>query len=94
MSDSDERLDALSRRAAREREALASVLWETRVEVSAFRQRWRYAGLAASGLAAAATAAWKLFGRNSLAAKAGRIASAASLLIGLGKGVRTARKFW
>jgi hypothetical protein len=94
MSDSDERLDALSRRAAREREALASVLWETRVEVSAFRQRWRYAGLAASGLAAAATAAWKLFGRNSLAAKAGRIASAASLLIGLGRGVRSARKFW
>jgi hypothetical protein len=94
MSDSDERLDALSRRAAREREALASVLWETRMEVSAFRQRWRYAGLAASGLAAAATAAWKLFGRNSLAAKAGRIASAASLLIGLGRGVRSVRKFW
>ena len=94
MSGSDERLDALSRRAALEREALASVLWETRVEVSAFRQRWRYAGLAASGLAAAATAAWKLFGRNSLAAKAGRIASAASLLIGLGKGVRSVRRFW
>jgi hypothetical protein len=94
MSESDERLAALSRRAAREREALASMLWETRVEVSAFRQRWRYAGLAASGLAAAATAAWKLFGRNSLAAKAGRIASAASLLIGLGRGVRSARKFW
>ena len=94
MSDLDARLEALSERAAQEREALASRLWETRVEVSEFHRRWRYAGLAASGLAAAATAAWKLFGRNSLAAKAGRIASAASLLIGLGKGVRTVRKFW
>jgi hypothetical protein len=94
MNESANRLEQLSRRAASEREALASELWETRVEVSAFRHRWRYAGLAASGLAAAATAAWKLFGRNSLAAKAGRIASAASLLIGLGKSVRTARKFW
>ena len=89
MSESStrEKLELLSRRAALEREQLASSLWETRVEVSAFRQRWRYAGLAASGLAAAGTAAWKLFGRNSFAAKAGRIASAASLLIGLGRGV-------
>ena len=94
MSERPNRLEELSRRAAREREALSSALWETRVEVSAFRHRWRYAGLAASGVAAAATAAWKLFGRNSFAARAGRIASAASLLIGLGKGVRTARKFW
>jgi hypothetical protein len=94
MSESADRLEALSRRAAREREALASELWETRVEVSAFRHRWRYAGLAASGLAGAGMAAWKLFGKNSFAAKAGRIASAASLLIGLGKGFRTARKFW
>ena len=94
MSESTERLEALSRRAAREREQLASALWEARFEAAAFRQRWRYAGLAASGLAAAATAAWKLFGRNSLAAKAGKIASAASLLIGIGRGVRTVRKFW
>ena len=96
MSDSStrERLELLSRRAALEREELASSLWETRLEVSAFRQRWRYAGLAASGLAAAGTAAWKLFGRNSFAARAGRIASAASLLIGLGRGFRAARRFW
>src|SRR4029453_1222386 len=85
MSDSHDRLEELSRRAARERETLASAPWETRLEVSAFSQRWRYAGLAASGLAAAGTAAWKLFGRNSLAAKAGKIASAASLLTGPGR---------
>ena len=89
-----ERLEALARRAAREREELSSALWETRLQITAFSNRWRYAGLAASGLAAAATAAWKIFGRNSFAAKAGRIASAASLLIGLGRSVRAARKFW
>lgn len=94
MSGSNDRLDALSRRAAREREQLASELWEVRYEASAFRQRWRFAGFAASGLAAGAAAAWKLFGRNSLAAKAGRIASAASLLIGLGRGVRSIRRFF
>lgn len=94
MNDSRDRLEVLSRRAAREREELASALWETRHEALAFGQRWRYAGVAASGLAAAATFAWKLFGKNSFAAKAGRIASAASLLIGLGKGFRTARRFW
>ncbi len=94
MTGRDERLAELSRRAASEREDLAGALSEARADISAFRQRWRFAGLAASGLAAAATAAWKLFGRNSLAAKAGRIASAASLLIGLGRGVRAGRRFW
>lgn len=94
MSERDDRLSTLSRRAAWEREDLAGALFEARAEITAFRQRWRFAGLAASGLAAAATAAWKLFGRNSLAAKAGRIASAASLLIGLGRGVRAGRRFW
>ena len=88
------RLEELSRRASREREELSSGLWEARTEAAAFRHKWRYAGLAASGLAAAGTAAWKLFGKNSFAARAGKIASAASLLIGLGKGFRTARKFW
>lgn len=39
-------------------------------------------------------AGWKLFGRNSLAAKAGKIASAASLLLGIGRGVRGLRRFW
>jgi hypothetical protein len=89
-----ERLEALSRQASREREDLSSEIWEARTEAAAFRHRWRYAGLAASGLAAAGTAAWKLFGKNSFAARAGKIASAASLLIGLGRGVRAARRFW
>ena len=90
----DERLADLRRRAAWEREDLAMSVRDIRFEVSAFRERWRVAGWAASGLAAAGMAGWKLFGRNSLAARTGKIFSAASLLIGLGRGVKALRRFW
>jgi hypothetical protein len=91
---STERLQELRRRAAYEREDLASAIRDLRGDVDSFRSRWRFAGWAASGVAAAATAGWRLFGRNSLAAKAGRVASAASLLLGLGRGVRVLRRFF
>ena len=94
MSARQERIEALRRRAAWEREDLASILREMRLAASSSRERWRFAGRVASTLAVAATAAWKLFGRNSPAAKARRIASAASLLIGLGRGVKRIRRFW
>ncbi len=94
MTAHEERLANLRRRAEFERDDLAASLREMKMEAQAFRHRWRFAGLAASGLAAAGTVGWKLFGRNSLAAKAGRLASAASLLIGLGRGVRKVRRFW
>jgi hypothetical protein len=94
MSDTEQRIDALRRRAVWEREDLAGALREVRLEASSLRKRWRFAGWAASGLAAAATAGWKLFGRNSLAFKAGKIASAASLLLGIGRGVQRIRRFW
>jgi hypothetical protein len=94
MNDRNERLIELRRRASYEREDLAAAIRDLRVELDGFRARWRFAGKAASGVAAAAAVAWKLFGRNSLAARAGRIASAASLLLGLGRGVRTLRRFW
>jgi hypothetical protein len=94
MNGRDERLEALRRRAAGEREDLVEALSTVRTEADGFRQRWRFAGWAASGLAAAATAGWKLFGRNSLAARAGRVASFASLLLGVGRGVRRVRRFW
>ena len=89
-----ERLADLRRRAGWEREDLSTAVRDIRFEVSAFRERWKVAGWAASGLAAAGMAGWKLFGRNSLAAKVGKITSAASLLIGLGRGVKTLRRFW
>jgi hypothetical protein len=94
MNGHAERLEVLRRRAAVERGDLADALASARVEVTSFRQRWRFAGMAASGVAAVATAGWKLFGRNSLAAQAGRIASAASLLLGIGRGVQRIRRFF
>lgn len=94
MTGREERLEALSRRAAHEREDLVEALAALRADAASFRQRWRFAGWAASGVAAAVTAGWKLFGRNSLAAKAGRIASYASLALGIGRGVRRVSRFW
>jgi len=94
MTQHDERLANLRRRAAFERNDLAASVRELRLDAADFRHRWRFAGWAASGLAAAGTVGWKLFGRNSLAAKAGRLASAASLLVGLGRGASKVRRFW
>jgi hypothetical protein len=89
-----DRLRELRRRAVFEREDLASAVRDLRQDLDSFRTRWRFAGYAASGVAAAAAAGWKLFGRNSLAAKASRVASAASLVMGIGRGVRLLRRFW
>jgi hypothetical protein len=94
MTGHEERLEALRLRAASEREDLVEALSSARANAVAFRQRWRFAGWAASGLAAAVTMGWKLFGRNSLAAKAGRIASFASLALGIGRGVQRVRRFF
>ena len=94
MNGHGERLEALRQRAARERADLAEALSDVRDDAAAFRKRWRFAGWAASGLAAAATAGWKLFGRNSLAARTGRLASYASLLLGVGRGINRIRRFW
>ena len=94
MKSAEDRLTALRRRAAWEREDLATALAELQTAAGSFRERWRFAGWAATGLAAAVTAGWRLFGRNSLAAKAGRIASAASLLLGIGRGIQRIRRFW
>lgn len=93
MTSQGERLHELRRRAAFEREDLASAVRDLKLDLDSFRTRWRFAGWAASGVAAAAAAGWKLFGKNSLAAKASRVASAASLLLGIGRGVRLLRRF-
>jgi hypothetical protein len=93
MSDSEKRLETLRRRAAAEREDLVEALAAARAEFADLRHRWRFAGWAASGLAASAVAGWKLFGRNSLAARVGKIASYASLALGLGRGVSRIRRF-
>jgi hypothetical protein len=94
VNEGEDRLTALRRRATWEREDLATALADLQAAAGSFRERWRFAGWAATGLAAAVTAGWRLFGRNSLAARAGRVASAASLLLGIGRGLRRMRHLW
>lgn len=88
-----ERLEELSRRADRQRLLLAESLGSVAEDVRRHRTAWKFAGATATGLAAAATAAWKLFGRNSPAVRIGKAASGASIVIGLGKAFFRLRKF-
>lgn len=94
MSAAETRLQELRARAAAERADLADALVTARANLAAMRYRWRFAGWAASGVAAAAMAGWRLFGRNSLAAKVSKVASYASLALGIGRGVSRLRRFW
>jgi hypothetical protein len=89
----DARLEELTRRAERERLLLAESLGSVASDVRRHRMAWKFAGATATGLAAAATGAWKLFGRNSAAAKIGKAASGASILLGLGRAFLRLRRF-
>jgi hypothetical protein len=91
---SQERIETLVRRGEAQRHELAEAVEEIRAEIERRRTQWRIAGLVAGGLAAGATAAYKLFGKGSLAAKVGRYSSAASLLLGLGRAALSLRRFF
>jgi hypothetical protein len=88
-----ERLDGLRRRGEFERETLAREVAGLRDAIAEKRSRWKTATLIAGGAAAAWTVGHKLFGKNSLSAKLGRLTSAAQILFGLGKAVGKVRKF-
>jgi len=89
----EERLAGLARKAERQRAELASALGSVAGNVRDHRLRWKIAGATATGVAAAGTAAYKLFGKSSPAAQIGRAASAASIALGLGKAFLRLRKF-
>ena len=89
----EDRLGELGRRAERQRAELASVLHDVAGNVRDNRVRWKIASTAATGIAVAGTAAYKLFGKASPAAQIGRAASAASIALGLGKAFLRLRKF-
>ena len=89
----EDRLAALTRQAERQRAELASALGGVAGNVRDHRLRWKIAGATATGIAAAGTAAYKLFGKTSPAAQIGRAASAASIALGLGKAFLRLRKF-
>lgn len=88
-----DRIEGLRRRGEFERDVLARELGRLRQDLAKRRAHWKTAGLVAGGLAAAWTVGNKLFGKRSLAAKLGRISSAASILFGLGKAVGKFRRF-
>lgn len=92
-SDAEDRIGELTRRADRERRLLAESLGSVAADVRRHKTAWKFAGATATGLAATATAAWRLFGRNSPAARIGKAASGASILLGLGRAFFRLRRF-
>jgi len=90
---SRKKLTDLARRAELQREELTSALGDVAVNVRDHRLRWKVAGMTATAIPAAGTAAYKLFGKASPAAQIGRAASAASIAIGLGRAFLRLRKF-
>ena len=88
-----DRIEGLRRRGEFERDVLAGEVERLREDLAERRAHWKTAGLIAGGLAAAWTVGHKLFGKHSLAAKLGRVSSAASVLFGLGKAVGKFRRF-
>ena len=88
-----ERIEGLRRRGEFERDVLGREVSRLREDLAERRAHWKIAGLVAGGLAAAWTVGHKLFGRHSLAARLGRLSSAASVLFGLGKAVGKFRRF-
>ncbi|MDQ2969514.1 MAG: hypothetical protein M3R62_08125 [Acidobacteriota bacterium] len=91
--DRSERLRELTRRGAAERDRLADAVGGVAADVRQRRTAWKIAGLAATSIAAAGTAAYKLFGKSSPAARIGRAASATSIVLGLGRALLRIRRF-
>lgn len=89
-----DRIEGLRRRGEFERDALSREVAGLRTEIERTGSRWKTAGWIAGGLAAAWTVGRRLFGKNSLSAKLGRLTSVASVLFGLGKAVGKTRKLW
>jgi len=83
MSAREERLAALSSRAEGERQALARSVGEARLRFEEKRERVLSLGFWAGALAAGATSAYRLFGRNSLSARLGRWGTGTSILVWL-----------
>ena len=89
-----DRIEGLRRRGEFERDTLAREVAGLRGAIDEKRARWKVAGYVAGIAAAAWTVGTRLFGRHSISAKIGRLASAAQILFGLGKAVGRVRRFW
>ncbi|HKF43504.1 MAG TPA: hypothetical protein VKG01_10425 [Thermoanaerobaculia bacterium] len=94
MSQNRDRIALLVRQGESEREDLAMAVADGREEIERRRAQWKAASMIATSIAVAASVAYRLFGKASLAARLSRIATAASLVIGLARGLRKIRRFW
>jgi len=94
MRKREERIEALRRQGEIEREALARQVTELHGEIESRRSRWKTLGLLAGWAAAAGTVAYKLFGRSSMSARLGRLATAISVIFSIGRAVGRSRRFW
>ena len=94
MNGSQDRIATLLRRGESEREDLAIAVADSREEIEKRRAQWKAASTIATSVAIAASVAYRVFGKTSLAARLTSIASAASLVVGLARGFRRIRRFW
>ncbi|HYB54412.1 MAG TPA: hypothetical protein VEG84_11155 [Thermoanaerobaculia bacterium] len=81
----DERLAALSARADGERRELASAILDARARFDEKRRRWTSFGFWAGALAASATSAYRMMGRNSLSARVNRWSMLGSILVAVAR---------
>ena len=89
-----ERIEELRRRGEVERQALASDIAALRTEYENRRSQLRFAGTALTVIATTGTILFKLFGKSSVAYRAGQIASAAGVLFHIGRAAFKAKKSW
>jgi hypothetical protein len=89
-----DRIEGLRRRGEFERDTLAREVAGLRGAIDEKRARWKTAGWIAGVAAVAWTVGVRLFGKNSISAKIGRLTSVAQVLFGLGKAVGRVRRFW
>ena len=77
-----------------ERHALAAEVAQLRADYEKRRSQIRFAGNAATVIATVGTVLFKLFGRTSVAYRVGKLASAAGVLLHIGRAAFRARKLW
>ena len=89
-----DRIDGLRRRGEFERDALARDFAGLRGVIQEKRARWKTAGWIVGIAAAAWTVGTRLFGKNSISARIGKLTSVAQVLFGLGRAAGRVRRFW
>lgn len=85
MSAREERLAELSARAEGERRDLASAILDARKGFEEKRRRWTSFGFWAGTLAASASSAFRLYGRNSFSARVNRWSMLGSILVAIAR---------